>query len=86
MQNIQVINSILIFIVSSVFIYSYKPSIIFKKEGGVYSQRDYGIGRRDGHKKTLFTYNNVIILVSLFSWIISSKLTQGYRPLGTQSF
>jgi hypothetical protein len=75
MDNIQVRNSILIFIITSVFIYSYKPSIIFKKEGGVYSQRDYGIGRRDGHKKTLFTYNNIIILVSLFSWIISYKIS-----------
>jgi hypothetical protein len=75
MDNIQVRNAILIFIITSVFIYSYKPSIIFKKEGGVYSQRDYGIGRRDGHKKTLFTYNNIIILVSLFSWIISSKIS-----------
>jgi hypothetical protein len=75
MDNIQVRNSILIFIITSVFIFSYKPSIIFKKEGGVYSQRDYGIGRRDGHKKTLFTYNNIIILVSLFSWIISSKIS-----------
>jgi hypothetical protein len=74
MDDNQVINALLIFISSSIFIYSYKPSLIFKKEGGVYSQRDYGIGRRDGHKKTLFTYNNIIILLSLFSWILSSHI------------
>lgn len=64
-------NAIIIFIFLTVVIYYIKPTILFRVEGGKYIFRDYGMGKRDGHKRTLFNMQTVVVLLAIFSYFIS---------------
>ena len=61
-------DSVIIYIFLAFVLYKLKPSLLFKTEGGRLVRRDYGFGRRDGHKKTVFDIHNIMILLAIFSY------------------
>lgn len=57
-------NKIFLLVTIIIIIYMLKPSIIFKPNGKF---REYGLGYdNEGYKKTMYTMQNIILLMALF--------------------
>lgn len=64
-------NAIPVFFIILLVIYSLKPSLLFNSDGKL---KVHGIGRNsDGTKKTVFSMNNLVIILAFISWIIFKK-------------
>lgn len=69
-------NAIVIFIVSLMMLYYYKPTMLFIKDGAGYKLREYGVGYdEDENKRTLFNMQNIILILAIFSYIIGDRIT-----------
>lgn len=64
-------SNILLLVGIIIFIYLLKPSIMFKPTGKL---REYGLGYdSDGYKKTIYTMQNVILIIAVYMIYISEK-------------
>lgn len=64
-------NAIPIFIILILIIYSVKPKMMFSPDG---KPKSNGVGRNsDGTKKTVFSMNNLVILIAFISFYIFKK-------------
>jgi hypothetical protein len=62
------VSKILPYLISAIiFFYIVKPSISFKPNGQL---RNYGFGvDTDGYKKTLYTMQNIVILITILLFV-----------------
>lgn len=67
-------TAIVVFVFLSTLIFHMKPTLFFKFEGGHYKLRDYGLGKKDGYKKTLFNLHTFTIVLAVFSYVVSKKI------------
>lgn len=54
-----------------ILLYMYKPSLLFKPNGQL---REYGFGfDKDGYKKTLYTMQNIIFVITIGVYVYANK-------------
>ena len=77
-----IVNSFLVFLISSLLLYSLKPSIMFKKDG---KMKKFGYGKN----RTCFTFPVTVFGITLISFIffkvISADKTKSKRSSGRSS-
>lgn len=59
--------TISIFVLITILIWSYKPSIMFRKDGSI---KEFGVGK----DKTVYYYPFILIIIGIISYIIVSLL------------
>ena len=59
--------TISIFVLITILIWSYKPAIMFRKDGSI---KEFGVGK----DKTVYYYPFILIIIGIISYIIVSLL------------
>ena len=70
--NNPIVNSILIFLTTSILLYTIKPKIMFKKDG---TMKSFGYGKN----KTCFTFTLTVFTVTLVGYIFLRVISSSSR-------